>query len=347
MTLPSAGIVQHPPHRPSRRREAGTYTTTDRAVVDFQKQNGTATSRTLTVLAQRANFIHKAEVSVAEIQLETGLGQRAVEKALAALAELGFCTRTGRRWRYTTPNAGANGGANGGSLHHSPFDPQNIVLDGHQPALKEGEGAGRNIIRTVTSDELRQRHPRDDAAGSGPSTTKPDEDHPGLPTALDGLTGHPAQARRSANSSTPPGPFHAARDAINAAGLLPTWHDWVRLNRLHPVTQERQAPLWQAWIQQGLTEPLQAHVHDIIQSGSFAHPLGALRARMAKQLAPPPQSPGCGPTVRPGERRTAPDGRTWTVESVEYGLVYFEDVGAPADLGAAIVERWPLAGGAA
>ena len=155
------------------------------------------------------------------------------------------------------------------------------------------------------------------------------------------------------SKKVPPGclsPFRRALDAIDAAGLTPSWVSWVRLNALRQVSQEAQAPVWQEWIEAGLADELRENVSDLVQSGdSFSHPWGALRARLRKagalRAAQGQAAAAFGPpTVQPGERRIAPSGAVWTVEVVEFGIVYFEEIGAPTDLGDVIVSRWPLEG---
>jgi len=111
--------------------------------------------------------------------------------------------------------------------------------------------------------------------------------------------------------------------AIDAAGLQPTWVQWIKLNRLAQVSQEAQIVVWQGWIEAGLGETLKAAA-DIVESGSFAHPWGGLKARMQKaQVAQAVQTQVAAifgsSGVHPGERRTAPDSRVWTVEVVEFG----------------------------
>ncbi|GGK11371.1 hypothetical protein GCM10008955_00750 [Deinococcus malanensis] len=118
------------------------------------------------------------------------------------------------------------------------------------------------------------------------------------------------------------GPYRAAMDTISAAGLLPVWRDWVRLNRLAQVTQEAQAPVWAGWINGGQTDLLRQHAVDLIQSGSFSHPWGALRKRMMIQaFEPNSPSPHNRPTPeRPslttGQRVRYPDGSEATVLAV-------------------------------
>jgi len=145
----------------------------------------------------------------------------------------------------------------------------------------------------------------------------------------------------------PATPHRAALSAIEAAGLTPTWVQWIKLNRLAQVSQEAQIAVWHGWIDAGLGETLKAAAADIVESGSFAHPWGGLKARMQKaQAAQVVQQQVAAtfgePAVAPGQRRVAPDGRIWTVEVVEFGIVYFEEVGAPTDLGDRLVARWAL-----
>ena len=142
-------------------------------------------------------------------------------------------------------------------------------------------------------------------------------------------------------------PFRASMAAIEAAGLTPVWVQWIKLNRLQQVTQEAQIQIWRGWIDAGLSDVLKTEASDIVESGSFSHPWGGLRARMRKAEAAKATQVQVvavfgAPRVQPGERRTAPDGQTWTVEIVEYGIVYFEEIGAPTDQPDAAVGRWPL-----
>jgi DNA-binding Lrp family transcriptional regulator len=102
-------------------------------------------------------------------------------------------------------------------------------------------------------------------------------------------------------------PFRAALNAIEAAGLTPTWLQWIRSNALRQVAQEAQAAVWQEWIEAGHAAPLKANVLDLVQSGgSFSHPWGALKARMLK-AATAPLAPAQIP-FKPGHRVRYEDG---------------------------------------
>jgi hypothetical protein len=60
----------------------------------------------------------------------------------------------------------------------------------------------------------------------------------------------------------------------------------------------------------------------------------------AQKVVKPPavEGPGC----RPGERRRAPDGQVWTVESVNHGAVNFEEYDAPPYVPVGVVATWPV-----
>lgn len=63
----------------------------------------------------------------------------------------------------------------------------------------------------------------------------------------------------------------------------------------------------------------------------------ASRAGVQGAVKPPAaEGPGC----QPGERRRAPDGQVWTVEAVDYGLVYFVEPNSPRDLLDTAVTKW-------
>lgn len=106
-----------------------------------------------------------------------------------------------------------------------------------------------------------------------------------------------------------PSAYRAALDAVTGAGLLPVWRDWVRLNRLAQVSQDAQIAVWARWIQEGQSELLRQHAQDIIESGSFSHPWGALRKRMAAAPIHPitPTSTAELP-FKEGQRVRYPDG---------------------------------------
>lgn len=104
-------------------------------------------------------------------------------------------------------------------------------------------------------------------------------------------------------------PFRAALRAIDAAGLTPTWLQWIRSNTLRQVAQEAQAAVWQEWIEAGQAAPLKANVLDLVQSGgSFSHPWGALKARMLKAATATAQALPTHIPFKPGHRVRYEDG---------------------------------------
>lgn len=60
----------------------------------------------------------------------------------------------------------------------------------------------------------------------------------------------------------------------------------------------------------------------------------------AEQPVAAPAAPTLG--CQPGERRADPSGAVWTVETVAYGQVVFEEVAAPRDLPVAVVASWAV-----
>lgn len=95
------------------RREKGTYTNLDNPVVAYSKRNHDASVSVLVTLAERDNYSHlPATMRVAEIMLETDLGQRAIEKCLVRLEGLGLAARDGNGWAYSGANCRANREAN-------------------------------------------------------------------------------------------------------------------------------------------------------------------------------------------------------------------------------------------
>lgn len=137
-------------------------------------------------------------------------------------------------------------------------------------------------------------------------------------------------------------------------GMLGVWRDWVRLDRLPQVSQEAQVPQWAAWIQAGSADALRAAATEIITSGSWSHPWGGLKHKMsqahsaaaasaAREQQAAADTPA--PLLQPGERRSAPDGREWTVAYSEWGFVYFEETTAPDGLTEREVLTWPLTEG--
>lgn len=142
-------------------------------------------------------------------------------------------------------------------------------------------------------------------------------------------------------------------DVVVGAGLEDLWKDWTSESKAAPVTQARQQAVWARWVREGHTDLLREAAENILTLGSFAHPQAALQARMkagieakGRSSARPGSAAAAGgegaPTCQPGERRQAPDGQVWTVESVNHGAVNFEEYEAPPYVPVAVVLTWAV-----
>ncbi|UQN05495.1 hypothetical protein [Deinococcus sp. QL22] len=326
----SAAVIKFPAleRPPTKRREAGTFTMTDSAVVTYQKRHGSAPSRTLTALAERANFTQKPPMSIAELMVETELGQRAIEKALVTLSAQGFCASVGKLWKYTNPNQDANGNANGNansrsherSHGRSEKQGKNIVLDGEKRRLKEVEGSRRkgSVVPTPKKgaevDGTAQNTAELEATPEVPDGTASGEAHNDLHSLTDEKTEQLPTGDEdvTGNEQVPPAaaPIRAAQDVVTGAGLLPVWRNWVRLCRLPRVTQEIQILLWAEWITAGQRDALSEHAQAIIEAGTYDLPYPALKSRMTRPSGPAPLEPL--PVARlsfaAGQRVRYPDG---------------------------------------
>lgn len=102
----------------------------------------------------------------------------------------------------------------------------------------------------------------------------------------------------------------AAQRIIREAGLTESWRSWVRLTGIRPVTQEAQAPIWAAWIQQGHAQLLEAQVAHIVLAGIYGNPMAGLTKRMRDGMTPTPSHTPAQdrPTLTPGMRVRYPDG---------------------------------------
>lgn len=112
-----------------KRREKGTYTNIDNPVVAYTKRHHDASSSVLVTLAERDNYSHlSAEMKVAEIMLETNLGQRGVEKCLKRLESEGLAAQSANGWAYSGANCRANRDANkvaNGQANQDANEPTN------------------------------------------------------------------------------------------------------------------------------------------------------------------------------------------------------------------------------
>ncbi|EYB68911.1 hypothetical protein DEIPH_ctg013orf0013 [Deinococcus phoenicis] len=363
------------PVKPGTRREKGTYGITDNAVIEYQKRNGRADTRVLAALAQQANYRQKT-LTIPELMAQTDLGQRAVEKALAALAAAGFCTQVGRAWRYTQPgaNGGANHRANGRANSCTQKGAGNAVLHGKSASLKEVEGLRRNlkINNTYVSDLYGAPTPRTGVVAGGTSEQQPGAAQeaqgaaPGgaradLPSPSQPKTAHQHEETENVTDleqvpppAAAPLSYRAAQEALSNAKAWDIWQGWVPgvpgLSR-NRAAQDAQIAQFAAWVADGLVEDLRQNARDIVVAGSFAHPFPALVKRMERaeavqharrQNLDETRRVFGEATCTPGERRRAPDGRVWTVEAVEYGLVFFAESGAPLDVPDRVAAAWEV-----
>lgn len=144
--------------------------------------------------------------------------------------------------------------------------------------------------------------------------------------------------------------------AIEGAGLSGTWTRWQAHVGGNASQQLAQAERWADWVGAGLADALRLQVPETIADTSVRSPArhlaGAMtnRAEEARRApAPAPTSQAAahdGPVVAPvtGQRRVDPrTGEIWTVESIAYGQVTFEEVAAPSALRVATVATWEVA----
>ena len=218
----NAVIQFDPSERQSRRREAGTFTLTENRVVEYQKRNGAAAPRVLTTLSERANFTHKSPaMSVAEIQVETGLGERGVQKALVQLAAQGFAFQVGKLWQYGAANGDANENANGCSQTRSENSTKNAVLDSKKQALKEVEGSRRYKDKTFVVSKPATLPPDAQPVTAHAAVRAPQESE--TLSASTGSEFEPIQQGRQ-TSNAHGGKQVAARRPGAAALLLEVWN---------------------------------------------------------------------------------------------------------------------------
>jgi len=332
-------VIQFAPETPTRttrKREAGTYSLMETPVIDFQKRHGSATSRTLTALAERANYTQKPPMSVAEIQVETELGQRAVEKALATLESLGFCGRVGRLWKYTNPsdpnvgaNTDANGNANSRSHGRSQNGQKNAVPHEEKQPLKEVEGSRRKYKLATGAEWIRwagSRTPNPntqtpDPADAGSADAPPQASPSQEPLKDPKATPEAERSQGGSESLAPAATPHRAEhhgddhDAVEFFLAL-AGYNFVTANRLHLARwAESYTPdfLRLAW----KLAPTVANVR--VAGYAMVFLLNrerewpdALKAQYGQDVAPPAQQVSAR-EVQVGDRLRWPDGGTATV----------------------------------
>lgn len=159
-------------------------------------------------------------------------------------------------------------------------------------------------------------------------------------------------------SSTSKPTLSDLHQVIADAGFAPLWQDWCEANPMllrNPVAIRAQMQQFADWIGMDHGRELHEHAERVITSGSYRHPFLALKARMkvavdtkairARLIAEreaEERAYTATPVCQPGERRQERCGRVWTVESVEYGRVFFRELGAPIDERDSEVATWTL-----
>ncbi|MFC6659330.1 hypothetical protein [Deinococcus multiflagellatus] len=141
-----------------------------------------------------------------------------------------------------------------------------------------------------------------------------------------------------------PATYRAAQEILTAAGAWDIWAAWTKARKLDRAAQDAQIIQFATWVQEGRASELRQHAGEITVAGSYAHPYLALADRM-RRAAKVQQAETAnranvrkGAQCQPGERRRAPNGQVWTIESVEHGLVYFAESNAPWTW---VTSSWP------
>lgn len=220
------------------------------------------------------------------------------------------------------------------------------------PTYREDGGRDANETRLL----MRQRVRPASAAPTRPASPPPGQiAHPPLgnsrPDPLGKLPTHTSSSFKTTNNTAEVAEepreedamsqqYQAAIRELREAGLLKLWQDWVRMNRMSLVTQERQIAKWAEWVRQGHSEALREHADYVMESGSYQHPHRGLESRMTAAV----NGAAAQKKIRQddadlrregadefpaGKKLRTRDGRVLTVEFVEYGLVNFEEPTAP------------------
>ena len=277
-------------------------------------------------------------------------GATQTREALSRLAELGHAVVEGDSWSWVGSTAARKAVRESARkpVRKSEFSPlQKTVWGGISLALKEVKEVKKekNTNNTLLGTEWPAQFPAGVGAGaalaSKTETARPVQDQ----------TAHPQEGtinvtdkQKVAPAGAAPQTYRAAQDALTRAGAWDIWQTWVRgvpaLGR-NRAAQDAQIAQFAGWVDEGFADPLRDNVKNIVEAGTFAHPYNALKARMEKLKAVQHAEKEKVVELRrafgdaqcqPGERRRAPDGRAWTVEAVEYGVVFFAEVGAPLDV---------------
>ncbi|MCP2015641.1 hypothetical protein L1280_002809 [Deinococcus sp. HSC-46F16] len=317
---------------------------------------------------------HMRPVHWGEVATFSRRGATQTREALSRLADLGLAAQQGDLWSWADSPAARKPVRESARkpVRKSEFSTlAEAVQHGESPTPKEGtEGKKKeDTTNTYVSDLYGAATPGTGVvAGGSIAETAPQAPNGAAPGGARAETPSPSQEQTAHqheetedvtdSETVPPAAaplgYRAAQDALSNAGAWDVWANWLRGNPAlsrNRAAQDAQIAQFAEWVRGGLIEELRQHAREIVVAGSFAHPYLALEARMdrakvvqdAKQQNVDETRRAFGePTCTPGERRRAPDGQTWTVEEVAYGLVIFEEAAAPLDVPDAVVAEWAV-----
>ncbi|MFC6591698.1 hypothetical protein ACFP81_06510 [Deinococcus lacus] len=313
-----------------------------------------------------------------EVATTISRGATQTREALRRLAELGHAVTEGDAWAWAGSTAArklARKSVRKPGRKPENLHPEKTVWVGVSFALKEvkeGKKENNNFwtgipaqaggfavgVGGISHEEKTQRGQANQAAlaaegtGNAPPSQEKTAHCNGENSNVTDLEKVPPAAAPAKTDAADP--IRAAHAALEAAGLGDVWADWFASNPAlsrNRVALHAQLTQFADWVAAGLGEDLKEHTLDIVSAGTFSHPFNALKARMerakAVQDAQTRNAAELGlaygqPQCQPGERRRDIDGRVWTVETVEYGTVIFEEIGAPQGLPDRLVALWAV-----
>lgn len=282
------------------RRAKGTYTLIENRAAAYIKQTRDASSSVLMALVERSNYSHKAPMTIAEIMVDTGLMQRAVEKALLRLEALGLASKSAKCWTFPVTNSEASQSANEAASGHTP----QVTNEGASASANEGasQDANGNAYQkaydgTQNSGENIDQHDKGDSLKEVEGSKKEikDKNTPLTPQGVNGPDGQektepvnplaadlrPAQDSLPAPQEPSPAkgleevPRRAAPPALPAdlaavPGMPEAWGRWQKHAReirlqLKESTAEAQFRKLRALLDEG--KDLPQHIDHAIESG--------------------------------------------------------------------------------
>lgn len=274
------------------RRAKGTYTLVENRAAAYIKQTRDASSSVLMALVERSNYSHKAPMTIAEIMVDTGLMQRAVEKALLRLEALGLASKSAKCWTFPVTNSEAPQSANEAAPGHTPQvtnedASQDANGNAYQKAYDGTQNSGENIdqqdkdgsLKEVegSKKELKDKNtPLTPQGVNGPGSqekTEPDRTLAAdLRPAQDSPTApqepSPAKGLEEVPRRAPPPALPA--DLAAVSGMPEAWGRWqkhAREIRLQLKESTAEAQFRKLRALQGEGKDLPQHIDHAIESG--------------------------------------------------------------------------------